>query len=962
MNVRNPRIISNTIIHHPSTENKSNPNLPFQFNHLNIKLSQRRRKKHNQTTLIVNNTNKINKNLNNLVYTIYEEQINTSSPHTYTNTDNMQMLALAYFKKTHRTYQENHVLISYLLNLSPFNQIISESAGKEGEDIIRTLSYSLKYEYTKKNNLVFRYGDLCDKFYLILQGQVDMIVPNEEEVELNEFEYYDYLLKLREYKEMNLLKQVIAKNNAIFNFSEKSFDIWVKKAYNTIKVLRYGIRLKTLFELSRRKSNIERKTTPPHRRRENFDISIDKQEKSKRDRRQSMMNMFSANYTFMQDDNNDNYDDYGSNNNKINKNNSETEEIYVIFDSLSKRNLALKLEHQILRTINIIEPKLRNEQDFFPYFDTIDFDKISNEINNLTTEFYLKRSKPIKISSDSSIRKPVTIITYFKANSLKTGDTFGEMISDVNQNNVNQRVVSVIASDNCHFGTLNRSAYNKCLKTVNEKARKAKLNFFFKLDLFKTCDRNLFTKSFYNLFTKRTMTNPQVLFNQHQKTDKTNRSIYFIRDGEFASTCNISINEIHKLLIKLHYNKFISIEDEIETESFKQKKINSIVLDERRQELFDTKNKVKLQFLKENDVIGLDDCLFDNKYLYECKCSSTSATIYEIHINYFKMMLSMDPRIKERVKIQENIKRNLMIKMLLKFKRTRIEVFNYYETNPTTKNKNYKKIKNKVGSSTDRQISVDKKEKSKTVQRFSPSNYISINTNNNNTDTSSKSLRSRKIIISKAISDSFKLLKKREESSYYNSTSLNPQSQLLSKTNLCDSNLLRNKYEISNTYTNSRTLSTYKTRKKSNQLKPTFPSLKKNPLIKLKVQSQNILQPAKNDNVVINKELIPKTVRNRSRNIDVWPLYSMTQPNNCKSESNEEEAKEIQNYARHTINNNNNKLLLPCKPTIYLSSKKTRLLLDSLPGFFQSNTSQPISIFNITNKGMFMSSCKSNNK
>ena len=89
-----------------------------------------------------------------------------------------------------------------------------------------------------------------------------------------------------------------------------------------------------------------------------------------------MMNMFSTNYTFMQDDNSDN-DNY-NNNNKINKYNNETEEIYMIFDSLSQRNLALKLEHQVLRTINIIEPRLRNEQDCFPYFDNIDFEKISN--------------------------------------------------------------------------------------------------------------------------------------------------------------------------------------------------------------------------------------------------------------------------------------------------------------------------------------------------------------------------------------------------------------------------------------------------------------------------------------------------------------------------------------------------------------------------------------------------------
>ena len=72
-------------------------------------------------------------------YTIYEEQAASPMP-SFTNAEHFQTLALSYFRKHNRTYQENQLVISYLFNLSPFNQIISESAGREGEEIIRNLS------------------------------------------------------------------------------------------------------------------------------------------------------------------------------------------------------------------------------------------------------------------------------------------------------------------------------------------------------------------------------------------------------------------------------------------------------------------------------------------------------------------------------------------------------------------------------------------------------------------------------------------------------------------------------------------------------------------------------------------------------------------------------------------------------------------------------------------------------
>ena len=951
---------------------KQSADLAFRFSNLSKRRKPLPLNKQSNTDLLTYTSTKSHFSSNNIAYPIYEEQQQQQQPSSsYQTIETIQSLALTYFKKPRRTYQENQVFITYLFNLSPFNQIISESAGKAGEDIIRTLSYSLKYEYIKQNHIVFKYGDVSDKYYLILRGQVDMIVPNEEEVMLNEIEYYDYLLKLREYNEMKILNKVIAKNNECFNIIEKTFDIWVKKAYNTLKVMKYGVRLRMLHEISKRNLNKERKqTTPPHERRRDtltmpFDISLNEEGKSKKQRRQSMINTattMKTRYSFMNDnDINDNHNKHNERSSTVRDNyktilntdndDNEIDNVYTIFDSLELRNLTLQLETQIIRTIHAIDPLCKDEQELFPNFNEI---INNNNINNSTTiESYVNRTKPIKHPCDSSIRKKVTIITYFPANSLKTGETFGEMCFDADQtNSLSRRVRTVITSEPCHFGTLNKQTYDKCLKAVSEKTRKAKLNFFFKLNLFKTCDRNLFMKNFYNFFTKKTMTHPQTLFNQNEHLDKSNRRIYFIRDGEFSSTCNISLNEINKLLIKYNYDKVVPIEEDIETESFKHKKMHNIVLDEKRQELYNNKHKVKLQFFRENDIVGFDDCIVDGKYLYECKCNSVSATVYEIHINYFKMMLSMDDNIKERMKMQENIKRNLMIKMLLKYKRTRIDLFNYKDTHTLYNNNANKRTKNKALMTIENQFNF--KDLSNTIN------------NKHMNDSIRKSPQSKQVILSKAIMDTFKLNKQKEYMCLSGNNTLSIDTHVkTTSTNVLENTLLKSKCD--NTISSSghlHMISNYNNKgvMKGKRSKYVFPSLKKS--LPFKVKESLVQQQSRKTFIkynTITTDICAKLTKNCSRNRQSCSLYAVTKANqNELSGDNDDGVEGVKSYQRYVKNNNNGKVLLPCKPSKYLSGKKTKVLLNTLPGFFYLDSKEPKNILNINKKGMFMFSFKSN--
>ena len=120
------------------------------------------------------------------------------------------------------------------MNLNPFAHGIKEVKKENVRDIFSSLSFTLKHKFIEKNKIIYKYNDDIDNFYLILKGKVTILVPNEEYVKLNQIEYFLYLLNLRKYNEKALLIKTLNKNNDMYPMNEKSFDIWIKRAYLTI--------------------------------------------------------------------------------------------------------------------------------------------------------------------------------------------------------------------------------------------------------------------------------------------------------------------------------------------------------------------------------------------------------------------------------------------------------------------------------------------------------------------------------------------------------------------------------------------------------------------------------------------------------------------------------------------------------------------------------------------------------
>ena len=171
---------------------------------------------------------------------------------------------------------------NYLYQLAPFNKIFEKlSRSKDTLDITKletilyNLTIKLKYEFIEKNKIVYKHGDVADRYFIILKGEVDLLIPNEMEVMMSEYEYFYYILRLYKYQEHALLEKVMSKNYGLYPLNKKLLEDWIQTAFNTL------LNLEAESELNknkRKKKNIKN-ITPNYTNAEELVNHLEKQKK-----------------------------------------------------------------------------------------------------------------------------------------------------------------------------------------------------------------------------------------------------------------------------------------------------------------------------------------------------------------------------------------------------------------------------------------------------------------------------------------------------------------------------------------------------------------------------------------------------------------------------------------------------------------------------------------------------------
>ena len=362
---------------------------------------------------------------------------------------------------------------------------------------------------------------------------------------------------------------------------------------------------------------------------------------------------------------------------------------------------------------NLIEENNKNDNIENEKNEKEENKKEEEEEIKFTLQSYLKIINGEYIEQKNKIipTYEIQLLGYFKVTDLNQGSCFGEYAL-INDNN--QRTASIFVNENSIFGILTVDCYKISLKNIQEYNKKNDVEFIFSSQLFNQITIFYFTQNYWNFFIKRKIQKDDHIFNQ----EKEREEIYFLEEGEFLLYINrLTFKKTNLYLSQIGNIKFDKIDyDDI------GKEIN-----------------VNLSYAKRGDILGLNDIIYDNKFICSAICISKKATYFAINFNIFKNICSTYPKVFESWKKMDIDKRILMFQRLnnikysnknslkgefrkkdenIKFWNIEDELYKTFEVE-----KKYSKI-NEFNTSYDFNIINKINIKDKTLSKISPQRYF----------------------------------------------------------------------------------------------------------------------------------------------------------------------------------------------------------------------------------------------
>lgn len=269
--------------------------------------------------------------------------------------------------------------------------------------------------------------------------------------------------------------------------------------------------------------------------------------------------------------------------------------------------------------------EIRTLELYFKSLSEIDLDDInSNDYMKMIYPSFIKERK------DNIPTEEITIYSYIPITTKKRGDIIGELA--LQQTN-NKRTATIICTEDCIFGTLTRDGYNSIIKDIQWKKRKSIVNFLLSFQIFKGMNWNYFESKIFNYFKYETYEQGKEIIKQNLKGNK----IYFVKQGCFEVSTYSSIQDI-KSIIQSKSNLLIKS---------KQSEDNSI------------KRVIKISIINSQDVLGLSDYIYNDKFFTTVTCISSTATVYSISLEIVDKLCDKINTFKEHlyefIKHKENV-------------------------------------------------------------------------------------------------------------------------------------------------------------------------------------------------------------------------------------------------------------------------------------------------------------------
>ena len=561
-------------------------------------------------------------------------------------------------KKNQKNENEIMILKLYFLKMEKLVSLILPLKININ-DMLMKLVCQIKCEKRTKNTVLFKAGDIGEKLYILLKGNVGILITKEKYIECTPLEFVKYLILLHLYQEESLLNEIILKNKHNINIEEKAI-MTLMHVFKFYYFLKENNRLtkyyKSIFDFIQSEHKLSLYIFHKFNYSPVLSLDILNYERTTVEQL----------YLF-----------YARKIKEINKSLrfglSGSALIANFIKRQIKPSLANKPQTQE-ELLNFLKPydegkkKFKNEEEYYQkisFVNEISHNKILSTsedkyIERLDSEILLESIRQdtknyvedFDLISEQSMKFKVFV--YYEINQLFDGNIFGELaLSDP----ANKRTATIITKEDCYFGTLIKQVYDLSLKAAQEKLRLRNVLFFTRGPIFKGISNSIFLNKFFYTFAKTYYKKGDILFKRGEKR----KSVIFVEKGELELSGNMSLYDITKLI-----NLLGGILDD--------KYLNYICTTyyEFNKFYYNYKHNIKFCVLKDKEIIGLEDLVLDDINMFDCKCVSTDKTeLYEIDYNTFKEANKYN-QIRNNIINFVNTKRSIFIKMLLQQRNTLI--------------------------------------------------------------------------------------------------------------------------------------------------------------------------------------------------------------------------------------------------------------------------------------------------
>ena len=591
------------------------------------------------------------------------------------------MVCLPSFKKTVREKADVKFISLYLSNLKKFINLLktinednkdnnNNNVQKQNEEkdkyfkLLRYVSEHLIYEKYESKRLVMRYGDIGDKFYIILHGLVSIIIPIRISMQLTFNEFSRYIARLILFQEYELAKITMRENKHIYNidlpdikfiihYINKNSDESINEKedyrnyYSGIKSAKNVFRQtgKNLMKYITTKIEEVDENNYKNKNKINFIRNI-KIEKMIENENATKIERFMSKYLTKEE-----YKSF-----------EDMKERDSSFDTDDENDKMLSSETYISRIKNFklvydnnYQLRKKSSHSQSQIFNSAPSRKSSKKIN-----FGRKEKDKEKEETDNyenlqatHNKNTVYIYEYQEIIQLETGDIFGDFALS---NNSSKRTATVISLMDSYFGCLNRDIYN-AIKGSNEKKKKNMVNYLCHTKIFRSINYKTLEDKYLNYFAFKNAFMDEYII----KNGQVNTNLIIIKNGTFEVFFSGSLKDFYNIMNYYRDNFSDLDERKYEFSDSLFRKIYKINDNMRKiEKLFgenkDTIYEHKLLVIHSSSIFGLKETekLSNNEYIsfFDIKCTSSEGEYVLLDKRiFYRQIYGPDFKVKEETKL-----------------------------------------------------------------------------------------------------------------------------------------------------------------------------------------------------------------------------------------------------------------------------------------------------------------------